>query len=380
MPAAVGSTSHFIGFLGAKGGVGTTTLAINTASVLLSGEHEAILVDLQPITSALITLNLAAPALPANMTNGNGGVLADANALQGFMVQHSNGLRVLSLPSPWHYNDALLPAEQLDALFRTITTLAPFVLVDIGCGLTPLTRRALAFIDRLIACGTLPEMLDEAERFIRRNTRTAMKVVGFESTQVTEYPYDAIREALVNAMAHRDYDHSSGIQVNVFDDRLEVMSPGKALIPLSELEGSHVTRNETLCRRFRDIGEMEQFGTGITKMKRLMREHGLEEPVFEERGTFFKTTFPGPGDQILGLVPRAGVTNLRALGLNERQIEALRLMVNEGIEFTNQNYREHFGVVKKTVVRDLEKLIEHGLVRRVGRGRAIKYVAVGLMP
>ncbi|MBK7200821.1 response regulator [Candidatus Amarolinea dominans] len=82
MPAAVGSTSHFIGFLGAKGGVGTTTLAINTASVLLSGEHEAILVDLQPITSALITLNLAAPALPANMTNGNGGVLADANALQ----------------------------------------------------------------------------------------------------------------------------------------------------------------------------------------------------------------------------------------------------------------------------------------------------------
>ncbi|MBK7203314.1 DeoR family transcriptional regulator, partial [Candidatus Amarolinea dominans] len=86
------------------------------------------------------------------------------------------------------------------------------------------------------------------------------------------------------------------------------------------------------------------------------------------------------GDQILDLVPRAGVTNLRALGLNERQIEALRLMVNEGIEFTNQNYREHFGVVKKTVVRDLEKLIEHGLVRRVGRGRAIKYVAVGLMP
>ncbi len=123
----------------------------------------------------------------------------------------------------------------------------------------------LAFIDRLIVHGTLPEMLDEAERFIRRNTRTAMKVVEFESVQVSEYPYDAIREALVNAMAHRDYHHSSGIQVNIFDDRLEVMSPGEALIPLSELEGSHVTRNETLSRRFRDIGEMEQFGTGITK-------------------------------------------------------------------------------------------------------------------
>lgn len=233
----------------------------------------------------------------------------------------------------------------------------------------------LAFIDRLIAYGTLPKMLDEAERFIRRNTRTAMKVVEFESVQVTEYPYDAIREALVNAMAHRDYNHSSGIQVNIFDDRLEVMSPGEALIPLGELEGSHVTRNETLCRRFRDIGEMEQFGTGITKMKRLMGEHGLEEPVFEERGTFFKTTFLGPGDSILDLIPRAGVTDLRELGLNERQIEALRLMVNEGVEITSSLYQDMFGISRNTASRDLARLMETDWVRRVGTRRGTRYMA-----
>lgn len=232
----------------------------------------------------------------------------------------------------------------------------------------------LAFIDRLIVHGTLPEMLDEAERFIRRNTRTAMKVVEFESVQVSEYPYDAVREALVNAMAHRDYHHSSGIQVNIFDDRLEVMSPGEALIPLSELEGSHVTRNETLCRRFRDIGEMEQFGTGITKMKRLVREHGLDEPVFEERGSFFKVTFYGPGERILDLVPRAGVTDLRELGLNERQIEALRLMVNEGRELTNRDYREMFGVTYITAFRDLSRLVDLNLARAEGAGRGRKYV------
>jgi len=241
----------------------------------------------------------------------------------------------------------------------------------------------LAFIDRLIVPstssgqrhGALPEMLDEVERFIRRNTRTAMKVVEFESVPVSEYPYDAVREALVNAMAHRDYHHSSGIQVNIFDDRLEVMSPGEALIPLSELEGSHVTRNETLCRRFRDIGEMEQFGTGITKMKRLMREHGLGEPVFEERGSFFKVTFCGPGDHILDLVPRAGVTDLRALGLNERQIEVLRLMVNEGRELGNKEYREMFGVATRTASRDLMELVKTGMVQQAGQGRGIKYRA-----
>ena len=235
----------------------------------------------------------------------------------------------------------------------------------------------LAFIDRLIVHGTLPEMLDEAERFIRRNTRTAMKVVEFESVQVSEYPYDAIREALVNAMAHRDYHHSSGIQVNIFDDRLEVMSPGEALIPLSELEGSHVTRNETLCRRFRDIGEMEQFGTGITKMKRLMREHGLEEPIFEERGSFFKVTFCGPGDRILDLIPRAGVTDLRELGLNERQIEALRLMVNEGRELSNKDYREMFDVSNATAYTDLSQVVDLGYVKGVGKGRARQYMAAG---
>ncbi|MBU0510696.1 MAG: putative DNA binding domain-containing protein [Chloroflexi bacterium] len=234
----------------------------------------------------------------------------------------------------------------------------------------------LAFIDRSIVHGTLPEMLDGAERFIRRNTRTAMKVVEFESVQVSEYPYDAIREALVNAMAHRDYHHSSGIQVNIFDDRLEVLSPGEALIPLSELEGSHVTRNETLCRRFRDIGEMEQFGTGITKMKRLMREHGLGEPAFKERGSFFKVTFWGPGDHILELIPRAGVTNLRELGLNERQIEALRLMVNEGQELSSKEYRRMFGVATRTASRDLMGLVKTGMVQQLGQGRGIRYKAI----
>jgi ATP-dependent DNA helicase RecG len=233
----------------------------------------------------------------------------------------------------------------------------------------------LAFIDSLIAQGTLLEMLDEAERFIRRNTRTAMKVVDFDSMQVTEYPYDAIREALVNAMAHRDYGHSSGIQVNIFDDRLEVMSPGEALIPLSDLEGAHVTRNETLCRRFRDVGEMEKFGTGIAKMKRLMREHGLGEPEFGERGGFFKVTFYGPGDRILNLIPRTGVTDLRALGLNERQIEALRLMVNERQEFSNKKYREMFKVSNATAYADLNRLVGLGYVKSIGRGRARRYVA-----
>lgn len=108
-------------------------------------------------------------------------------------------------------------------------------------------------------------------------------------------------------------------------------------------------------------------------MKRLMREHGLGEPVFEERGSFFKVTFYGPGDRILDLIPRAGVTDLRDLGLNERQIEALRLMVNEGQELTNRDYREMFGVSYITAFRDLSRLIELNLAQARGAGRGRKY-------
>jgi len=73
--------------------------------------------------------------------------------------------------------------------------------------------------------------------------------------------------------------------------------------------------------------DMERFGTGIGKMKNLMKAHGLKEPTLAEEGDFFAVTFYGPGDNILDLVPsipEERTTDLKKLGLNERQIEALR--------------------------------------------------------
>ena len=77
-------------------------------------------------------------------------------------------------------------------------------------------------------------------------------------------------------------------------------------------------------------------------------------------------TFFGPGERILDLIPRAGVTDLRELGLNERQIEALRLMVNEGRELSNKEYREVFGISRPTAARDL-KLVETGWIQETGK-------------
>jgi len=237
----------------------------------------------------------------------------------------------------------------------------------------------LNFIDRLDCTGTLPEMIDEAERFVRRNTRLAAKITGFERREVTEYPYPAVREAIANAVAHRDYwRRDVEVRVSIFADRIEVQSPGRLPAPLTldTLGEEYALRNRLIAELLFNIRYIERWNTGILRMRRWMREHGLPEPVFEEIGQTFRVTFHGPGDRILDLIPEEGVTDLRTLGLNERQVEALRLMVNEGQEMTNRKYREMFGVGNQTAARELKGLVAKGQARQIGQGRATRYEAI----
>ena len=235
----------------------------------------------------------------------------------------------------------------------------------------------VSFLDRHEASGTLPELVDLAEQFVRRHTKMASKVVGFDAVIISEYPYPALREALVNAFAHRDWEqHREMVQLNIFDDRIEIHSPGEPLLPIDQLEGAHASRNDNLCYLFKDIGVMEQYGTGVARMRILMEEHGLAPPRFETKGPIFIVTFHGPGEQILDKVAdQAERVDLRSLGLNERQIEALRLLRNEGQALNNTDYRNLFGVSDRTALRDLKAMMRLGLVQRIGSGPQSFYKA-----
>jgi ATP-dependent DNA helicase RecG len=214
--------------------------------------------------------------------------------------------------------------------------------------------------------------------FVRRNTRVAAKITGFERREVTEYPYPAVREAIANAVAHRNYwRRDVEVRVSIFADRIEVQSPGRLPAPLTldTLGEEYALRNHLIAEFLFNIRYIERWNTGILRMRRWMKEHGLSEPVFEEIGHTFRVTFYGPADRILDLIPEEGVTDLRALGLNERQIEALRLMVNEGHTFTNREYCQQFGVSVATATRDLGKLVEVGQATRLGQGRSTRYIA-----
>lgn len=240
-------------------------------------------------------------------------------------------------------------------------------------GTTPLN-----FISRREVGGSLTEQIDGALHFVREHTRLAAKISGFERREITEYPEVAIREALANAVTHRDYAlRGDEVRVAIFDDRLEVQSPGLLPRPLTlrSLGQEHVLRNRLVAQLLFNVRYIENWNTGIHRMRQAMRAHGLPEPAFEELGHSFLVRLTGPGDRILELVPEEGVTDLRGLGLNERQLEALRLMVNERQEMTNERYRSLFGVAARTAVRDLEALVRLGVVVRQGARRGVRYVA-----
>lgn len=182
-------------------------------------------------------------------------------------------------------------------------------------------------------------------------------------------------------MAHRDYNRTgANIQIDIFDDRVEITSPGGLLpgLDVKHLEGVHETRNKEICKIFHETKDMEKYGTGIRKMSDWMKEHGLKPPVINQPGDFFRLTFNGPGDKILDLVPsilKERQTDLKELGLNERQIGALRLMVNEKKELTNAKYRKLFKVSNQTFVRDMRLISGLGFIVSEGQGRSIRYRA-----
>jgi predicted HTH transcriptional regulator len=239
----------------------------------------------------------------------------------------------------------------------------------------------MEFIDSKEIKGPIYKMLDEVELFFKRDTRLASKVVEFKRVDIPEYPYEAIREAVINAIAHRDYTYRwSPIMFSIFDDRIEVSSPGSLLpgLNIRNLEGHHATRNKVICDVFHETKDMEKFGTGIGKMKRLMKEHGLSKPEFKEEGYFFVVKFYGPQEKILDLVtsiPKERQVDLRELGLNNRQIEALRLMVNEKKKITTKEYCQRFSVSRNTAYLDLSELVKKDMSLPRGRGRSLYYVA-----
>ncbi len=223
-----------------------------------------------------------------------------------------------------------------------------------------------SYIDRRNLRGTLPELIVQASQFLRQFIRVGATIRGFYREDEPEYPYEALREAVVNAIVHRDYSRvGETVRLFMYADRVEVRSPG-GLLPgitlddLVALRVRSVPRNPVLAGYLRDIpGYMERIGSGIRFMVSEMRRMGLPDPEFTDHHDVV-VTFRN-GDRVE-----------EASGLNERQRIGLRIVREQG-SISTPEYCAATGAPERTGLRDLQSLVTKGLLVVRGKKRGQRF-------
>ena len=147
------------------------------------------------------------------------------------------------------------------------------------------------FIDQKEFTGPIYEQVEDAYQFVLRHINTGAEIEGIFRNDSYELPPSAIREMVTNAVTHRSYLDRSCIQVSIFDDRVEVLSPG-SLYGGMDLEtaklGKSKCRNEAIAEAFHYMHIVEAWGTGLPRIISRCKKYGLPVPVFEEFGDGFK--------------------------------------------------------------------------------------------
>ena len=160
----------------------------------------------------------------------------------------------------------------------------------IQCAVFKGTTRAV-FLDRRNYEGPLWKQVEEAVQFVLRNIRMGCRLEGVYRQDIYELPPDSIRELIVNAVMNCSYIQTSNIQVAIYDDRLEITSPGGLLPGVTiELmkEGFSKIRNRSLANAFAYMNLVEAWGSGIPKLMQAMQEYGLREPEFIDMEVAFR--------------------------------------------------------------------------------------------
>lgn len=209
--------------------------------------------------------------------------------------------------------------------------------------------------------GTLWEQVDGAMNYCRQHLQTSYGPTPEPAREVLwEYPLEALREAIINAVCHRNYVDPGHTQVRWFDDSMVILSPGTLVPPLrpEDLKRPHRSylRNPKIAEAFYFAGWIEQWGTGIRKILDEFRQAGLPEPEWEEAQGAVWLTFRKD------LLTEE---HLKARGLNERQIRAVLWVKTHG-SITNSEYQALVQVSKRTASDDLRWLEKAGLLERVG--------------
>ncbi len=221
------------------------------------------------------------------------------------------------------------------------------------------------FIDMKVFSGNLFSQIDEVEEFVKTHIALRAKIGGMKRQEQWEYPLEAIREAIVNALCHRDYASSGNVQIRIFDDRLEVRNPGGLPegLTVEALKRDHDSfpRNRKIAECFFLVKLIERWGTGTNRMIRLCSDAGLPEPRFEDRKISF-------------------IVSLNQFFLTEDVLESLNDRQKNAIEFlkgtkriTTREYASRFGISHRMARIDIKQMIDLGILEKKGASDKTTY-------
>lgn len=252
----------------------------------------------------------------------------------------------------------------------------------IKCGVFRGTRKG-SFVDRRTCEGGAVSQIEEAYSFLLRNIRVGSEIVGTQMRDVYEFPLSSIREAICNAVFHRDYLEPSSIYVALYDDRLEILSPGGLMKDFSledAKNGFSKIRNNALGDALEYMKEVEAWGGGVSRYIFECESFGLKSPTISEEAGFFKVVFwrrlkdidkPIKENDISGQdnVPMGGILNgtLGTLsGTLKSSDETVFAYIAERPGCQASAIIVDLSIPRDTLNKIMKRLIDGGLVERRG--------------
>ncbi len=225
--------------------------------------------------------------------------------------------------------------------------------------------------------GPLPLLPFKIQEFLTAHMRTYVEIRGLERVEVPEYPWEALREPIVNSIAHRDYREGAHVIIQRFSDCLVIKSPGSPLRPVSlakirAYNAPPYSRNPRIADTFWHMKLMEERGWGLPRMRDILLAHGHPPPEFHYEGGYFVVTFRPKK------VATSGVQIAPDLlaQLEDRQKKMIDFVREHG-KITRTDCVKWLKVSAKTATRELSKLVEVGILEKREKGPATHYVMVG---
>lgn len=246
-----------------------------------------------------------------------------------------------------------------------------FPFAKIQCARFRGTER-VTFIDKRDFDGPLYEQIEEAYGFVLKHINLGSEIKGLIRTDTYELPTEAVREAIVNAVAHRNYLDRACVQVAVYDDRVEITSPGMLYgsLTIEQIrKGGSKIRNRCIAEVFSRMHIIENWGTGIKRMIESCKEYGIREPELLEIGDSFRVNLYRPSYE--GKVPQSSpksspIGSLKEL--NPTQQSIIDMILNNP-KVTQAMMAQQLNITIRAVKKNIEGLTKRGILERKGSPR-----------